>query len=170
MHLLLQPRSGAVPEVEIDNHRLARIMDTNDTWIRERSGIRTRYYVEPGVGSAELGAEAARKAIDAAGIDAEEVDYLVCATMTPDHYFPGSGTLLLELAEKGLTREDAYRLVQGHAMATWEQGGDFRDRIVGDPKITEHLSKEEIDRVFSLEHALRHVDAIFERTLSEETS
>jgi len=78
-----------------------------------------------------------------------------------------SGTLLLELAKKGLTREDAYRLVQGHAMETWEHGGEFRERIVADEEITTHLSKEELDRAFSLEHALRNVDAIFERTLGE---
>ncbi len=78
-----------------------------------------------------------------------------------------SGTLLLALARRGLTREDAYALVQGHAMDTWEQGGDYRDRVLADPKITELLSKEEIDRAFSLEEALRHVDAIFERTLRE---
>ncbi|MCA9511213.1 MAG: adenylosuccinate lyase [Myxococcota bacterium] len=81
-----------------------------------------------------------------------------------------SGTLLLALAEKGLTREVAYRLVQGHAMETWEKGGDFRERVLADAAITEHLSKEEIDRAFSLDHALRHVDAIFERTLAEEGS
>ena len=79
-----------------------------------------------------------------------------------------SGTLLLVLAEKGLTREDAYRLVQGHAMATWENGGDFRERVLADPEITSQLSKDEIDQAFSLEHALRHVDAIFERTLAED--
>jgi len=79
-----------------------------------------------------------------------------------------SGTLLLELAGRGLAREDAYRLVQGHAMATWEEGGDFRERVLADPKITEQLSPEAIDQAFSLEHALRHVDAIFERTLAEE--
>ena len=78
-----------------------------------------------------------------------------------------SGTLLLALARKQLTREDAYALVQGHAMETWEKGGDYRDRVLADPKITEVLSKEEIDRAFSLEEALRHVDAIFERVLSE---
>jgi adenylosuccinate lyase len=78
-----------------------------------------------------------------------------------------SGSLLLALARKGLTREDAYALVQGHAMETWEKGGDYRDRVLADPKITEQLSKEEIDRAFSLEQALRHVDAIFERTLAE---
>ena len=77
-----------------------------------------------------------------------------------------SGTLLLALAEKQLTREDAYALVQRHAMDTWDHGGDYRDRILADPEITAVLSKEEIDRAFSLDEALRHVDAIFERTLS----
>ena len=79
-----------------------------------------------------------------------------------------SGTLLLALTRKGRTREEAYALVQGHAMETWERGGDFRDRILADAKITELLSKEEIDRAFSLEEALRHVDAIFARTLEKE--
>ncbi|HEV8241054.1 MAG TPA: 3-oxoacyl-[acyl-carrier-protein] synthase III C-terminal domain-containing protein [Thermoanaerobaculia bacterium] len=95
-----QPRSlllgtgVAVPPIRIDNHMLSRIVDTTDEWIQERSGIVTRYYVEPGVGSAELGAQAARGALAAAGVEASEVDYIVCATMTPDHYFPGSGTLV----------------------------------------------------------------------------
>ncbi|MGH9380294.1 MAG: 3-oxoacyl-ACP synthase III family protein [Thermoanaerobaculia bacterium] len=84
----------AVPPVEVDNHRLARVMDTSDAWIRERSGIVTRYYVEPGTGSSDLGAMAARAALDDAGIAAEEIDYLVCATMTPDHYFPGIGGMI----------------------------------------------------------------------------
>jgi adenylosuccinate lyase len=77
-----------------------------------------------------------------------------------------SGTLLLALAEKGLSREDAYALVQRHAMETWDSGGDFRERILGDAEIGAVVSKEEIDRAFSLEQALRHVDAIFERTLA----
>jgi adenylosuccinate lyase len=77
-----------------------------------------------------------------------------------------SGTLLLELTEKGLSREAAYALVQRHAMDTWDKGGEYRDRILGDPAITEKLSKEEIDRAFSLEQSLRHIDAIFERTLA----
>ena len=82
-----------------------------------------------------------------------------------------SGTLLLALAQKGITREDAYALVQQHAMETWDHGGDYRERVLADPKITERLSTEEIDRAFSLDEALRHVDAIFERTLEgEETS
>ncbi len=78
-----------------------------------------------------------------------------------------SGRLLLELAAKGLAREEAYGLVQRHAMETWERGGDFRDRVLADAEITQRLSKEEIERAFSLEAALRHVDAIFARTLRE---
>jgi len=79
-----------------------------------------------------------------------------------------SGSLLLALAEKGLSREDAYALVQGHAMDTWDRGGDFRERVLAEPRITALLGKEEIDRAFSLDEALRHVDAIFERTLATE--
>ena len=80
-----------------------------------------------------------------------------------------SGSLLLELAGKGLSREDAYALVQRHAMETWERGGDFRERVSADPAIAEVLTKEEIDRAFDLGHALRHVDAIFERALGRKS-
>ena len=84
----------AVPPVRVDNDMLAAVMDTNDEWIQERSGIVTRYFVEPGVGSAELGVEAANAALSDADMDASEIDYIVCATMTPNHYFPGCGTLI----------------------------------------------------------------------------
>lgn len=84
----------AVPPLEVDNSMLARIIETNDQWVRERSGVVTRYYVEEGVGSSDLGAEAGRAALADAGVEPGEVDYLVCATMTPDHYFPGTGTLV----------------------------------------------------------------------------
>jgi 3-oxoacyl-[acyl-carrier-protein] synthase-3 len=84
----------AIPPHEIDNHQLARIIETSDDWVRERSGIVTRFYVDAGVGSSDLGAEAARAALADAGVEPGEIDYLVCATMTPDHYFPGTGTLI----------------------------------------------------------------------------
>jgi adenylosuccinate lyase len=79
-----------------------------------------------------------------------------------------SGTLLLALAGKGLTREEAYRLVQRHAMDTWEKGGQFKDRVLADPEIGRLLSKEEVERAFDLETSLRNVDAVFERTLGKE--
>ncbi|MCB1033544.1 MAG: 3-oxoacyl-ACP synthase [Acidobacteria bacterium] len=84
----------AVPPLQVDNHMISRIVETSDDWIRERSGIVTRHYVEAGVSSADLGAQAARAALADGGVEPEEVDYVVCATMTPDHYFPGSGTLV----------------------------------------------------------------------------
>ena len=74
-----------------------------------------------------------------------------------------SGQLLLDLAAVGLSREEAYRLVQEHAMAAWESGGDFRTRIEQDPAVTRHLSKTDLDRTFSAERQLTHVDTIFAR-------
>src|SRR4029077_16569293 len=84
----------AIPPLEVENHMLGRIIETDAAWIRERRGVVTRYYVEAGVASSDLGAEAARAALADAGVEAGEIDYLVCATMTPDHYFPGTGTLI----------------------------------------------------------------------------
>jgi len=80
-----------------------------------------------------------------------------------------SGTLLLLLAEKGLTRENAYQLVQGHAMDTWQKGGQFQSRVLADPEIARVLSKEEIEHAFDLDVSLRNIDAIFARTLGEES-
>ncbi len=79
-----------------------------------------------------------------------------------------SGGLLLALVETGLTREESYALVQGHAMQTWEEGGDFRERVLGDERIVKLLPSERLDEVFSLDHVLRNVDRIFERTLGAE--
>lgn len=86
----------ALPPREIPNALLARVMATDDAWIVERSGVRTRRYVERGVATSDLGAEAARAALADARMEPEEIDYLVCATMTPDHYFPGAGTAIQE--------------------------------------------------------------------------
>jgi 3-oxoacyl-[acyl-carrier-protein] synthase-3 len=78
----------------ITNDMLARIMDTSDAWIRERTGVETRYYVEDGTSTTDLGQRAAERAIEMAGIARDEIDLVVFATMTPDHYFPGCGGLL----------------------------------------------------------------------------
>jgi 3-oxoacyl-[acyl-carrier-protein] synthase-3 len=83
-----------IPPTRVTNAMLARIMDTSDEWIRERSGVEARHYVERGVATSDLGVAAARRALDHAGVDAGDVDLVVFATMTPDHYFPGSGALL----------------------------------------------------------------------------
>jgi len=83
-------------EHRITNDQLAQLMDTSDSWIRERSGVEARYYVEQGTATSDLGVGAAKKALDDAGVTKEEVDYVVFATMTPDHYFPGCGGIFLE--------------------------------------------------------------------------
>ena len=74
-----------------------------------------------------------------------------------------SGQLLLELTSRGMRREDAYRLVQAHAMEAWRTDGDFRALIAADREIRAALKDEEIAEVFRLENYLRHVDAIFAR-------
>ena len=83
-----------VPPQVITNEMLSRIMDTSDEWIIPRTGIRERRFVTEGIGSAELGAEAARAALAEAGLGIDDIDFIVFATMTPDHYFPGNGGLL----------------------------------------------------------------------------
>jgi adenylosuccinate lyase len=74
-----------------------------------------------------------------------------------------SGQLLLDLAAAGMTREHAYKVVQSHAMASWESGGDFRAAIESDPEVGKYLNSEQVARAFGLERQLRHVDAIFGR-------
>jgi 3-oxoacyl-[acyl-carrier-protein] synthase-3 len=83
-----------IPPNRVTNPMLARIMDTTDEWIRDRSGVEARHYVDPGTGTSDLGVAAARKALEHARVDPAEVDLVVFATMTPDHYFPGAGSLL----------------------------------------------------------------------------
>ena len=83
-----------IAATRVTNDQMARILDTSDEWIRERSGVETRYFATPEIATSDLGVAAARKALAMAGVAEEQVDLVVFATMTPDHYFPGCGTLL----------------------------------------------------------------------------
>jgi adenylosuccinate lyase len=74
-----------------------------------------------------------------------------------------SGQLLLDLAAAGMLREDAYRLVQGHAMRAWRTDGDFRQSIQADAAVTRYLSEAQLAHAFSLERQLKNVHAIFDR-------
>ena len=74
-----------------------------------------------------------------------------------------SGQLLLDLVEHGVSREDAYRAVQTHAMRAWKEGLNFREQILGDPQITSRVPRAQIDRAFDLERQLRNVGKIFTR-------
>jgi 3-oxoacyl-[acyl-carrier-protein] synthase-3 len=83
-----------IAPTRVTNEQMARIMDTSDAWIRERSGVEQRYFATPEIATSDLGVAAAAKALAAAGVERQEVDMVVFATMTPDHYFPGCGTIL----------------------------------------------------------------------------
>jgi 3-oxoacyl-[acyl-carrier-protein] synthase-3 len=83
-----------IAPTRVTNAQMARIMDTSDDWIRERSGVEERHFATPDIATSDLGVAAARKALAAAGVGLEAVDLVVFATMTPDYYFPGCGTLL----------------------------------------------------------------------------
>jgi 3-oxoacyl-[acyl-carrier-protein] synthase-3 len=83
-----------IPKNVVKNEALGRIMDTSDEWIRTRSGIEERRYVDPGQGSSDLGILAAEQALSAAGRTKDDIDAIIFATMTPDHFFPGNGPVV----------------------------------------------------------------------------
>jgi len=74
-----------------------------------------------------------------------------------------SGQLLLDLVENGVSREDAYRLVQGHAMRAWKDGLNFRQLVMRDKKISSRVPLKQIEKAFNLERQLRNIDKIFAR-------
>ncbi len=83
---------SALPKRRVDNAELAETVDTSDQWIVERTGIRSRYIAGEGETTASLATEAARRALEDAGIPATEIDLIVLATATPDQTFPSSAT------------------------------------------------------------------------------
>ncbi len=88
-----------VPERIVTNHELTEYMDTSDEWIRERTGIEQRHWVQEGDGNttASMGYKAAKQAIERAGLTPEDIDFIVFATLSPDYFFPGSGVLLQDM-------------------------------------------------------------------------
>lgn len=101
-----------VPPHLVTNKDLEKIMDTNDEWIQQRTGIKQRYWIseEEPMGASDLGFEAAKKALDAAGWTAEDLDFIIFATLSPDIMFPGGGCLLA--AKLGLNSTPALDIRQ----------------------------------------------------------
>ena len=79
-----------------------------------------------------------------------------------------SGQLLLDLVEHGMTREDAYRLVQGHAMRAWKEGLNFREEILADKEITSKVPRKQVEFAFDLQRQLKNVDKIFARVFGNQ--
>ena len=86
-----------VPERIVPNSELETIVDTSDDWIRSRTGIINRRRAEPNVASSDLGAEAARRALTDAGIQAEELDMIIVGTMTADSAMPATACIIQDL-------------------------------------------------------------------------
>jgi len=84
-----------VPDNVVTNDDLSKLMDTNDAWIQERTGIQERRHVIRGTdNTTSMGVKAAKIAIERAGIDKDDIDFIVFATLSPDYYFPGPGVLV----------------------------------------------------------------------------
>ncbi|GAA4960577.1 beta-ketoacyl-ACP synthase III [Algibacter aquimarinus] len=90
-----------VPENVVTNDDLSKIMDTNDAWIQERTGIKERRWIKEGTDdtSAVMGAKAARIAIERAGLTKDDIDFIVFATLSPDFYFPGCGVQIQDMLD-----------------------------------------------------------------------
>ena len=78
-----------------------------------------------------------------------------------------SGQLLLELTRRGVTREDAYSIVQPLAMRVWDEGANFRELVMNDTRVTENIAREELEALFDVNTQLRNVDKIFERVFKD---
>ncbi|RMH60514.1 MAG: ketoacyl-ACP synthase III [Calditrichaeota bacterium] len=85
-----------VPERILSNADLEKMVDTNDEWIRTRTGIKERRILEPGKATSDMGAEAVKKLCAQRGISPEEIDLIIVGTVTPDMFFPSTGNLIQE--------------------------------------------------------------------------
>ncbi|QSE96035.1 beta-ketoacyl-ACP synthase III [Fulvivirga lutea] len=114
-----------VPERVVTNDELSQMMDTNNEWIIERTGIEERRWINPETDTvANMAAKASRMALDRAGVKAEEIDFIVFATITSDYYFPGSGVLLQrELGLESIPAMDIKNACSGfiYALSTADQ-------------------------------------------------
>ena len=90
-----------VPDNIVTNDDLAKMMDTDDAWIQERTGIKQRHWIKDGSDetSATMGAKAAKIAIQRAGLSKDDIDFIVFATLSPDFYFPGCGVQIQEMLD-----------------------------------------------------------------------
>jgi len=124
-----------LPSRVVTNEDLAKLMDTTDEWIVQRTGIRERRFADPSAGNSHMGAAAARKAIAQAGISVEDVGLLVFATLSPDYYFPGCGVMVQ--AQLGMptvgaldVRDQCTGFLYGLSVAEAYVKGGFHDYVL----------------------------------------
>lgn len=152
IHARITGTGHYLPERVVTNDDLAEFVDTNDEWIRQRSGIEQRHFAAPEQAVSDMGTEAARKAMADAGVTAEEIDYVMCSTLTPDHNMPSSACVIqhnLGAANAGASDLNAAcsGFVYGlqHADALIRAGVHKTVLVIGSEKISDHLVWEKRD-------------------------
>jgi 3-oxoacyl-[acyl-carrier-protein] synthase III len=136
MHSRIVGTGFHVPERIVTNDDLAKSMDTTDEWIRTRTGIQERRWAVEGETSAALAHCAAERALEMAGIQPKELDAIIYATSTPDHFVPGGGVFLQRLMQLGTIpaldiRQACSGFVYGLSVAdAWIRTGSFRRILV----------------------------------------
>src|SRR5947208_619848 len=133
---ILAGTGSCLPERRLTNDDLSRMVETNDEWIVQRTGIRERRIAAPGESTATLGAAAARRAIEAAGLEAKDIDLVVCATITPEMVFPSTACFIgADLGIPGAAAFDLSAACSGFLYATvtganFIKAGQYRNVLV----------------------------------------
>jgi 3-oxoacyl-[acyl-carrier-protein] synthase III len=125
-----------VPERVVTNDEFAKVMDTTDEWIRTRTGIQERHWVREGETGADLAKAAADCALEMAGLAPQDLDAIVYATSTPDHYAPGGGVFLQRaMGLSGIPAMDIHQACSGFVYSlsvadAWIRAGQFKRILV----------------------------------------
>ena len=149
----------AVPDRVVTNDELSQLMDTTDEWIRTRTGIQERHWVAEGETGTELGLRASQRALEMAGVEPGEVDAIVYATSSPDHFAPGNGVYLQRLLGIGTVpaldlRAQCSGFIYGLSVAdAWISSGQYRRVLV--------VGSEIQSTGLEVSSAGRHVAVIF---------
>jgi len=97
MNAVITGIAGYVPDKVLTNKDLEKLVDTNDEWIKSRTGIETRHILEKGKGTSFMGGKAVEELLSKTNTKAEEIDLIICATVTPDHVFPSTANIIGDL-------------------------------------------------------------------------
>lgn len=141
-----------LPERVVTNDELAKFVDTTDEWVRQRTGIEQRYFAAAEEAASDLGTAAARRALEDAGVTPDEVDYIICATLTADFLMPSSACVIQHnLGAKNAGASDLNAACSGfvyglqHADALIRAGVHKTVLVVGVEKLSDHLLWEKRD-------------------------